>query len=212
MSDVVAEVVKRPGCRFIRLQGGGSLTVPYALFREKPLRPGDPIDPDAYRQALAPRENRCALEAAVRMLEARDRSSAEIMDKLERQGYSDSAVRQGILRLMEAGYLDDRRFALAFLARAGKKYGAIRLRQELGRKGLPRQLIDELLQGQEEEESLEAAVNLAQKTLRSNAKDPRALYRRAYGVLARRGFPPDIVRKALEAVKQGEEGDGSENG
>jgi len=198
MNDIVSEVLNRPGSRVIRLKGGESLTVPITLFRQSPLKPGESVDPAAWRSALSAKEGRFALEAAVRFLEVRDRSSAEIIKRLTDQGYSEEAVEGAITKLQKAGYLDDKRFAQAFLMRIGKKYGAIRIRQEMRRKGISQEFIEELLLEQDRDESLETAVKLARKALRGKAKDPQALYRRAYAALARRGFPPDIVSKALD--------------
>ena len=36
--------------------------------------------------------------------------------------------------------------------------------------------------------------------MRKKSADPQADYRRAYAALARRGYPPDTVKKALSAV------------
>lgn len=210
MNDVVAEILRRPGCRVIRLQGGGSLTVPNTLFRQSPLLVGRPVDPAAWRSAVSAQESRFALETAVRMLEVRDRSSTEIYNKLKALGYSEEAVEGAVAKLTSAGYLDDSRFARDYLTRIGRKYGTIRIRQEMGRKGIPREMIDELLLEQDRDEMLDTAVILAQGALRGKTKEPSALYRRAYGILARRGFPPDIVRKAIELVFSAPDGDGSD--
>lgn len=198
MNDIVTEVLNRAGSRVIRLKGGESLTVPITLFRQSPLKPGDRVDPAAWRGALSAKEGRFALEAAVRLLEVRDRSSAEIIKRLTDQGYTEEAVKGAVAKLQKAGYLDDRRFAQAFLMRIGKKYGAIRIRQEMRRKGIPQEFVEELLLEQDRDETLETAVKLARNALRGKAKDPQSLYRRAYAALARRGFPPETVRKALE--------------
>jgi regulatory protein len=203
MDDIVTEVLHRPGCRVIRLKGGESLTVPVILFRQSPLKSGDPVDLIAWRSTLSAQERRFALEAAVRLLEVRDRSSAEITQRLQSQGYSQEAVEEAVTKLKNAGYLDDRRFAQAFLMRIGRKYGAIRIRQELRRKGIAQEYIDELLLEQDRDETLETAVKLARHALHGKAKNPQARYRRAYAALARRGFPPDTVRKALEISLSG---------
>lgn len=203
--DMVEEIIKRPGCRIIRLQSGDKLTVPYALFKTKPLAAGKPIDPVAYLQALAPIEGKCALEQAARLLGLRDRASAEIVKKLQGQGYSLVAVQAAIDRLTKAGLLEDRRFALDYIKRNGRKRGAGRIRFELTQKGVANELIDELMQERDEDEELNAAIKLAEKQFSKRYDDIRVQYQRSFAALARRGFSPDVVRKALEAVRTGQE-------
>ena len=209
MADVVSEVVRLPGYRLIRLQGGDRIRVPDALFREIPLRAGEPLDPGAYRQALADREDRHALEAAVRLLESQDRSSAGLMERLRLKGYSQDAARRAAERLRQGGYLDDRRFAQGLMARAGKKHGAIRIAQEMRRQGVPEEIAAELLEAEDQPESLQTAVRLARKAMAGRGDDdPGQRDRKIYAMLARRGFPPDLVRQALRIAGQQAQEDG----
>lgn len=200
MTDRVVEVQKRVGHRLVRLDSGESLRVPTALFREFKLQTGDEIDVAAYRMKLSAAEARPALEAAVRMLELRDRSAQEIGKKLTDAGYSQQVTAQVLARLQEAGYQDDARTARQLVARLGKKYGAIRLRQELRRIGIAEELMLEVLDEQPDDSQLDSAIALARKSIRSRETDPQAIYRRAYGALARRGYPPSIVHAALKAA------------
>jgi regulatory protein len=200
MTDIVQEVVKRVGFKLIRLQSGDSIKVPASLFRLYPLRAKDEINVAAYQLQLGAQESRHAMEQAVRMLEMRDRSTKEIEDKLLSVGYSQQTSQYVCQKLTLAGYLDDRRYARAVLDRLGKKLGTIRLRRELQMKGISPDLTAELLEERDPDMQLESAVRLAKKALRSKASEPNVLYRRVYGMLARRGYTPDLVRKALEIV------------
>lgn len=203
MPDRVAEIYKRPGCKLVNLQSGGSFKVPTALFRAYPLKPGDEIETGSYLRLLRQEENRHALQQAVSMLETRDRSREEILGKLTGAGYSEAAAEAACERLAKGGYLDDRRYAQALLERLGKRYGALRLKRELRLKGIQQDLIEELLTSMEEGNQLASAVAQAQKSLRGKAGDPGKMYSRAYASLARRGYPPSIVRAALEIVLKG---------
>ena len=200
MRDVVSEVLKRPGCRLVCLQDGSSLRVPAALFGQFPLKIGEAVDLEEYRRKLAAHELRFALEQSARLLESGDRSVRELTDRLVQSGFSRGAAEQACQRLQEYGYLDDRRYAQGLVTRLGKKYGDLRLRQELRRRGIAEDLIRETLQKGDEAQQLDAAIALARKSLRGKQAEPAALYRRAYGALARRGYTPDLVRRALEAA------------
>ncbi len=200
MTDTVLDIQKRPGCKLVKLKGGEHLKVPNALFRLYTLKVNDPIDPDNYRLLLQKSEGKYALEQAVRILELRDKSRDEITKKLLDSGFSEAAAQAACQKLEDAGYLNDRRYAENTLERLGKKYGSIRLKQELRQRGIAPDLIEELMSDADKDAQVEAAIRLAQKTLRGKSGEERELYRRAYAALARRGYTPDVVKAALNQV------------
>lgn len=197
MTDSVKEIIKRPGCRLVRLEGGSSFKVPYALFMSMPLKVGDAFEPESYLKSLGVIENRVALEQAARMLEMRDQSIAGLTEKLSGYGYSQAAAGYAVSRLTEAGYLNDRRYADGLIMRYSKKFGAFRIRQELARKGIQRELILELMEEQDDGLALQAALKLAKKSMHNKTGDPRTLHRKVYAALARRGFSPDVINQAI---------------
>lgn len=199
MADTVKAILQRPGSKLVTLHSGETFKVPNSLFRLFPLKPGEEVEAPVYLGKLLPQQKKHALEQAVRYLEARDRSTAELRGKLLQVGYEAEAAQAAGQFLEDAGYLDDARYAGQSLQRLGKKYGALRIRQELRQKGIDKPLIEETLSSQDEEEALQTAVGLAQKAARGR-QDPGTAYRRAYGMLARRGFPPPLVKKALALV------------
>lgn len=206
MTDQVAEVLRRPACRLVRFQRGDSLLVPWMLFRLFPLHQGEPVDVADYREKLASQQNRFALEQAVRLLEVKDRSQMEIQRKLTAQGYSPHSIRLAIEKLKTTGYLNDSRFAQNTLERLGKKYGPLRLKQELMHKGIDEAQIEEALMEQGPEAYLQTAITWAKKAhKRQKESDPKVMYRKLYATLARRGYPPETVKKALAAVLAAQE-------
>ncbi len=84
---------------------------------------------------------------ALRLLTGRDYSVSRIRTKLNARCVSESDVEDAILRLQNEGWLDDRRYAERFAESAltsGRFFG-LRLRQEMRRRGVPVELIDEIL-------------------------------------------------------------------
>jgi regulatory protein len=151
------------------------------------------------------------LAAAARFLEARSRSIVEVRRRLTGAGYQKALVDGAIERLLELGMLDDRAFAEAWIASRdrARPRGERVLRQELLQKGIDRSLIDELLEerrtgeeGEATEPDLEAARRLLERNARSLARvaDPRQLRARAYALLARNGFDPDVCRDVAAEV------------
>ena len=134
-----------------------------------------------------------ALAYAVRALTRRDHSVAEMERKLRDKGFSVGVIAGLIARLGKSGYLDDRRFAERWAesaVRSGRGYGP-RLRMELARRGISREIIADVLAGIKasygEEETLAALVSR-----RFAGFDPGSATdqekRRVFSYLQRRGF------------------------
>lgn len=82
------------------------------------------------------------LNRAMRLFAQRDHSETELRRKLAAQDVSEEDVEQAIAYCHEHHWLDDRRFAERYLVmRSQKGYGVQRIQQELGMKGIARDLI-----------------------------------------------------------------------
>ncbi len=173
-----------------------------------------PADPPAGRRrkaSFAERRERRArvddvaevLDAAARFLEARPRSVAEVRRRLTTAGYRAELVEAAIARLTELGYLDDEAFARAWLESRdrARPRGELALRRELQLKGIERALVEQVLAERREtgdpgaaDVDAVAAGRLLAGHARSLARvtDPRQRRQRAYALLARHGFAPDV--------------------
>lgn len=92
-------------------------------------------------------ESERAWAYAVRLLSRRDYTVAEFVRKLGERGFAAEASEAAIARMIRSGYLDDRRFAERWaetLVKSGRGYGP-RLRQELTRRGIPRDIVAEVV-------------------------------------------------------------------
>jgi len=169
-----------------------------------------------YRSHAERREARAAiddpavvLEAAARFLEARSRSVAEVRRRLTGAGYRPDLVDGAIGRMTELGMLDDEAFARAWVESRdrARPRGERAIREELRQKGIDREIIDLVLeerQGSSGETApdLVAAERLLARHARALARvvDPRQRRQRAYALLARNGFDPDVCRDVAAGV------------
>jgi regulatory protein len=139
------------------------------------------------------------LAAALRFLEARARSVAEVRRRLTQAGYQAALVEGAIQRLVDLGMLDDAAFARSWIESRdrARPRGERALRQELRLKGLDGALVDEAL-GERAEAGTDVDELAAQRVLARHAAalgrvaDPRARRQRAYALLARNGFDPGV--------------------
>jgi len=170
------------------------------------------------------------IEAAAAFLAIRPRSVAETGRRLRHLGYPAALVAGALERLVELGYLDDRAFALAWVESRDRSRprGALVLRRELSLKGVPRPLIDAVLAEREAAHAVGVAmqdaapgaapgtsvdVAAAERLLErrraalEREPDPRRRRQRAYALLARHGFDPDVCT-LVSAAAHGADLDG----
>jgi regulatory protein len=142
------------------------------------------------------------LEAAARFLEVRARSVTEVRRRLGQAGYRTDLVEGAIQRMTELGMLDDVQFARTWIESRdrARPRGEIALRRELALKGIDRSVVNELLDERRDEGAADGGVDLAaaerllerhQRSL-DRETDPRSRRRKAYALLARNGFSPEV--------------------
>lgn len=142
-----------------------------------------------------------ALRYAYWLLSRRDYARAELVERLQRKPVAPE-VRDAVLaRLDELDYLDDARFARGFVRARSADKGRWALRRELARRGVPEAVAEEALEGLDDAHQEAAARAVLRKhAWRFASADADRDRARAAAFLARRGFPPDAARAALEAA------------
>ena len=147
------------------------------------------------------------LAAALRFLEARPRSTAEVRRRLLIRGYRSDLVEGCLDRLLDLGILDDEAFARTWIESRdrARPRGERRLRSELRTKGIDRQVVDEALEtrtAQQPAADADAARRVLERHASSLARvaDSRARRQRAYALLARSGFDSETAIEAITVM------------
>jgi regulatory protein len=169
------------------------------------------------------------MAAGLRFLEARPRSIAETRRRLVQMGYRADLVDATVERLTDLGLLDDAEFARSWVESRDRAHprGERALRNELRLKGLPDAVIAEALaarsasgpvgpggaaitDGSDPDEAAARRLLARRAVALGRLQDPRERRRRAYGLLVRHGFSPELAgRIAAEtdaAVDEPEDG------
>ena len=135
---------------------------------------------------------------AANMISARPLSRRELTKKLKEKGAAEADAESACDWLEELGALNDAEYA-AMLVRhyGGMGYGEAKIRDELYRRGVPRELWDEALETAPDAQETLARV-IASKTRGKplNEKD----YKRLSDALLRRGFSWGEVKTALRTA------------
>ena len=160
-----------------------------------------PADRRAARAATTDPE--LVMAAALRFLETRPRSAAEVRRRLTQAGYPAELIDGTVTRLGDLGIIDDEAFTAAWVESRdrARPRGERALRQELRLKGVEQGLIDDAMiqrrpePGGEEDPDVPAAERLLARNAGQLGRvaDPRARRQRAYALLVRNGFDSEIA-------------------
>ena len=165
------------------------------------------------------------MEAAAAFLGVRPRSVAETRRRLRHLGYREPLVDEVIDRLVAMRYLDDEQFARTWVEGRdrARPRGESALRRELALKGVAREVVDDVLLERAAESSSgtptdgaddgdggsepgsadrRAAERLLERRRRALAREPDERRRRqkAYALLARNGFDPEVCREVVARI------------
>ncbi len=135
---------------------------------------------------------------AARMASGRMLSRKELTDRLSRKGVAPEDAEETADWLESLGAVDDAAYA-GVIARhyAASGYGPGRVRQELQKRGIPRELWDDALS--QLPDSAEAIDRFLRKKLSGRAPD-RAMLKKLSDALLRRGFSWNDIRPALNRL------------
>ena len=182
--------------RFLaRFDTGEEVRTTLAVVTDFHLRSGKELTaPELDALRAASERSRCR-QRALRIIGARAMSVKELTDRLKEKGESPENAEDAAQWLLDMRLLDDAQYAAMCVRHyAAKGYGAGRIRSELYRRGIPRELWDDALQElPEQDDRIDA---LLRRKLKSDTPD-RAELRKAADYLYRRGFGRDEIHAAL---------------
>ncbi len=154
---------------------------------------------------------RSALHYAYKLLSFRSRSESEMAGKLRMKGFGEPEIGSTMLRLKEAGLLDDRRLAASLKRYAEEtKHLSVRgARRFLIERGVPAEIRDEAVKDIDEAETARRLVSkkLAgwRKCGQMHEDSLDARTRKLRNLLCRRGYPFEAIREVLGEMKNKED-------
>lgn len=153
-----------------------------------------------------------ARQILLRQLTMQARTRHELGETLRRKGIPGDSAERVLARFVEVGLIDDEAFAAAWVdnRQARRHLSRRALREELRRKGVDAEIVDEAVARVDSDDEFAAARALAVKKLRSmNGLDPHVQRRRLAGALARKGYGAELASAVLAEVMSAD-GDGDD--
>lgn len=150
------------------------------------------------KEKLSPEETR---EKALRLLEFRSHSEAELREKLSRAGGTD--IDDVIAFCYEYNFLNDCEYAKKLVRDLAnlKKLGKRRIYQELKARGISDEFANEALEELSDFDAEEALMPLVRKKLGTNTD--RKNIDKVIRYFAYRGYEIDDIKSCIEEIKKG---------
>lgn len=197
--ELTAAEPRRRGLVQLFLDGEAAVKLDAQVFLQSGLKPGDQVSDQELFELIQASNARRAQEKALYLLEYRNYSKRELTEKIARTAASREAAQAAAGRMEELGLIDDRRFGEDYARElfSRKGYGARRAAQELRRKGLDQELVQELVEKYgSPEQSGENIRRVLEKKYPGWREDEKAR-RRAFAALQRLGYSYQEVREAM---------------
>jgi len=144
-----------------------------------------------------------ALDLAYRYLGHRDRTVAEVRERLAAEGIEPEVLAEALEELAHLGYIDDARYAQRFVEdrRSIDAWGAERIERRLLAVGIEPGLIAAALGEQGAGEELEAALAVLRRRFPAPPSHDRDRDR-ALGLLVRKGYELELAYDAVRAFER----------
>lgn len=202
--ELTAAEPRRRGLVQLFLDGEAAVKLDAQVFLQSGLKPGDQVSDQELFELIQASDARRAQEKALYLLEYRNYSKRELTEKIARTAASREAAQAAAGRMEELGLIDDRRFGEDYAKElfSRKGYGARRVAQELRRKGLDQELVQELVEKYGSPEQSGENIRRVLEKKYPGWREDEKVRRRAFAALQRLGYSYQEVR---EAMGQGED-------
>ena len=197
--ELTAAEPRRKNLTQLYLDGEPGPKVDTEVFLLSRLKPGDQLTQEELSELMERSDARRAREKALYLLEHRSHSKRELTEKIARTAASREAAQAAADRLEEIGLIDDKAFAESYARELflRKRFGALRVRQELSRKGIDRELIDQVMAPYLEEDTGEENIALVLAKRYPLWREDEKIRRRAVAALQRLGYSYGQIRAVM---------------
>jgi regulatory protein len=184
----------------VHLDGRYAFSLLAEVALKEGLKVGQELSDEEQEALTGVDRYQCCLNAAIRFLGYRQRSEAEIRQRLQKHGYDSQYIGKTIARLKELGLVDDAAFARFWIEnRESFSPRSRRLTKlELQRKGLDISVIEQVVSEVDDSDSAYRAA--LSKARRLPTSDYQVFRRRLGQYLGRRGFDYEVIKETVARV------------
>ena len=183
-------------------EDGSEIKTTLAAVTDLRLCSGRELDEEELEELRLCSRRSLAREKALEYLSQRQMSRRELKTKLLQKGMDEDTADYCVQWLYERQLIDEESYSAAIVRHyAAKGYGAGRVRQELQRRGIDRELWEQAL------EQIPEGTGKLDSFIASRLTDPedRAQVQKISAALFRRGYSWEEIRSALRRFQAGDE-------
>ena len=198
---VTAMEPRRKGLTALYVDGQEVLVDTETLL-SRHIRLGDELEASALEELCRASEARRVRERALYILDYRDHSRAELHRKLRAASFSEEACTAAVEKMVELGLIDDREYARKLVAEGmlRKGFGERRMQTELFRRGIDREIAQEVM-AEVEVDPIQQLVTVIGKKYTPLPQDEKGRRRMVNGLL-RMGYGFGDIRSALSELEE----------
>ena len=197
---MIISSIKRnsPGGLSVILEDGEEIKTTLGVVTDLRLFSGRDLDEAALEDLRLASRRALARDRALAIVSQRQMSRRELGGKLRDKGVDEETAAWCVDWITEHGFIDEEAYAAAIARHyAAKGYGEGRVRQELMRRGIPREFFDDAFAAMPEgDEKLDRFI-----AARLRDPDDRDEVRKLSAALYRRGYSGEEIREALRRHK-----------
>ena len=145
---------------------------------------------------------------ALRIVERSYKTEKEMRDKLKEKEYTDDQIEKTINFLREYNFINDDSYVKAYINDKLTSRGRQKIKYDLIRKGIDRNLIDEKLSCIDSDDEKNTALNLAKKKYNSIKKSESDIYKingKLYRFLMSKGYNYELIKDVVNQVINADE-------
>jgi len=203
---VVSDVIRKRSKVTVKFDNDDEIIIPYDVYLKKYLSKNDIVTKKELKELEQEIEIYLIKQSSFRYLSGRNHSKKELELKLFKKNYNRSLVNSVINDLERQNLVNDENFAEEFfIAQQKRKRGLLKIKAELFKKGINREIID-FVSSKHHEDSIfwESAKLVAAKkyiSLKKRNIESRKIKEKMYRFLSGRGFSPEIVQETIKGLE-----------
>lgn len=145
-------------------------------------------------------EHTRARERALVLLNYKMRSESELRDKLTQNGFSAEAVDDALEYVKSFGYVDDARYVREYADTVGKRRSRNRVYADLIRRGISKDLIEEIFREMGEADETELIRKTAEKKMKTIDISDYSGRRKLTAYLCGKGFQMNQILRVIDEL------------
>lgn len=187
----------------IYLDGEFSLAIYAELVYKENLKIKDEIDIVKLKEIAEKEAYIKCKESAIKIIERNYKTEKEVRDRLKQKGYEEKQINSSIDFLKEYNFLNDDSYAKLFIKDKLGTKGSQKIKYDLMKKGISKEIIEENLINIDKCKEKESALNVARKkyeSIRKKESDKYKLSGKLYKFLISRGYGYEIVTDVVKKI------------